>query len=109
VLGPDEAWGFVQALASSPVARMLGPTERHAEACQEVLALRDPAVRGGLDPSFATAVILREHGVRELLSTDPGMKRWRFLDVRDPMKEPWSPGTPPARRYRTLTRGKTTG
>lgn len=109
VLAPDEAWGFIQALAASPVVRLLGPTERHAEACGEVLALRDPAVRGGLDPSFATAVILREHGVRELLSTDPGMRRWRFLDVRDPLKEPWAPGAPPARRYRTLTRGKTSG
>ena len=76
----------------------------------EVLALRDPAVRGGLDPSFATAALLREHGVRELLSTDPGMRRWRFLDVRDPLKgEPWSPGAPPARRYRTLTRRKASG
>ena len=102
VLGPDDAWGFVQELAASPVVRLLGPTERHAEACVEVLTLRDPVARGGLDPSFATAVILREHGVRELLSTDPGMRRWRFLDVRDPLKGEWSPGARPARRYRML-------
>ena len=45
--------------------------------------------------------------MRELLSTDPGMRRWRFLDVRDPLRgEPWSPGARPARRYRTLTRRK---
>jgi hypothetical protein len=88
----------------------LGPTERHAEACAEILELRDAAVPGGLDPSFATAVLLREHGVRELLSTDPGMRRWRFLDVRDPLKgEPWSPAAAPARRYRTLTRRATRG
>jgi predicted nucleic acid-binding protein len=110
VLGADDAWGFIHALAASPVLRFLGPTERHAEACAEVLALRDPAVPGGLDPSFETAVLLREHGVRELLSTDPGMRRWRFLDVRDPVKgEPWSPGVRPARRYRTLTRRKSSG
>jgi hypothetical protein len=55
-------------------------------------------------------VTLREHGVRELLSTDPGMRRWRFLDVRDPLRgEPWSPGARPARRYRTLTRRKASG
>ena len=103
VLGPDEAWGVIQALVAGPGVRLLGPTERHAEACVEVLALRDPAVRGGLDPSFATAVLLREHGVRELLSTDPGMRRWRFLDVRNPFAgEPWAPGAAPSRRYRTL-------
>jgi len=110
VLGPDAAWGFIASLAASPCLRFLAPTERHAAACAEVLALRDPAAPGGLDPSFTTAVLLREHGVRELLSTDPGMARWRFLDVRDPLKgEPWSPGAPPARRYRTLTRRKATG
>jgi predicted nucleic acid-binding protein len=110
VLKPDDAWGFIQSLAESPVLRFLGPTDRHAEAASEVLSLRDPAVTGGLDPSFETAVLLREHGVRELLSTDPGMRRWRFLDVRDPLRgEPWSPGTAPARRYRTLTRRKASG
>ena len=110
VLGPDDAWGFIESLAASPVLQFLGPTERHAETCAEVLTLREPAVAGGLDPSFETAVILREHGVRELLSTDPGMRRWRFLDVRDPLKgEPWSPGGRPARRYRTLTRRKANG
>jgi uncharacterized protein len=105
VLGPDDAWGFIDALAASPVLRFLGPTERHAEACAQVLALRDPEAPGGLDPSFETAVILREWGVRELLSTDAGMRRWRFLDVRDPIRgEPWTPGAPPVRRYRTLSR-----
>src|SRR6185436_3230883 len=69
VLGPDEAWGFIDSLASCPVLRFLGPTPRHAGACAEVLALRDAEAPGGLDPSFETAVILREHGFRELLST----------------------------------------
>src|SRR5262245_28766176 len=107
VLKPDDAWGFIASLAESPVLRFLGPTERHADAAAEVLSLRDPAVTGGLDPSFETAVLLREHGVRELLSTDPGMRRWRFLDVRDPVRgAPWKPGAAPERRYRTLTRRK---
>jgi len=107
-LGPDAAWSFIETLATSPALRFLGPTERHAEVCAEVLALREPSAPGGLDPSFATAVLLREHGVRDLLSTDPGMRRWRFLDVRDPIQgEPWRPGEPPARRYRTLARRRT--
>lgn len=104
VLGPDEAWAFLEALLASPSLRMLGPTERHAEACAEVLALRDPAA-AGLPGSFLTAVTLREHGVRELLSPDPEMRRWRFLDVVDPLHgEGWAPGARPARRYRTFAR-----
>lgn len=104
-LGPDDAWGVIAALSASPSLQFLGATERHAEACAEVLTLRDPAASGGLDSSFSTAVLLREHGVRDLLSTDAGMRRWRFLDVRDPIRgEPWTPASPPVRRYRTLSR-----
>src|SRR5262249_40503144 len=105
VLGQDAAWSFIESLGASPSLRFLGATERHAAVCAEFPALRDPSAPGPLDPSFETAVLLREHGVRELLSTDPGMRRWRFLDVRDPVRgEPWTPGARPARRYRTLAR-----
>ena len=104
-LGPDDAWAFVEALAASPSLRLLAPGAGHAAACAEALALRDPQAAPGLDPSFATAAILREHGVRDVLSTDPELRQWRFLDVRDPLHgEPWTPVAPPRRRYRTLTR-----
>ena len=104
-LGADDAWAFIDALAASPSLRFLAPGPGHAAACAELLALRDPEAGPGLDPSFATAAILREHGVRELLSTDREMRRWRFLDVRDPLHgEPWSPAARPGRRYRTLSR-----
>jgi hypothetical protein len=88
---------------------MLGPTEHHAEACAEVLTLREPGT-DGLPGSFETAVTLREHGVRELLSPDPDMRRWRFLDVRDPFHgEGWVPGAPPVRRYRRFARSGARG
>ena len=104
-LGASDAWGFIEALAASPSLHFLGPGPGHAAACSEVLALRDPEAGPGLDASFETAVLLREHGVRELLSTDPEMRRWRFLDVRDPLHgEPWTATERPLRRYRTLTR-----
>lgn len=103
VLGATEAWGFIEALTGSPSLSLIGPTEHHAASCAEVLALAGVGAAGILDPSFATAVILREHGVRELLSTDPAMSRWGFLDVRDPLKgDSWTPLARPARRYRTL-------
>jgi predicted nucleic acid-binding protein len=103
-LGPTDAWAFLDALRASPSLRLLGPTERHAEACAEVLALR-AAGTTGLPGSFETAVLLREHGLRELLSPDPDMRLWSFLDVRDPFHgEGWVPGAPPARRYRRFAR-----
>ena len=108
-LGPADAWAFVEALQRSPSLRLLAPTERHAATCAEVLALREPGTTG-LPGSFFTAVLLREHGVRELLSPDRDMRRWRFLDVRDPLHgEEWSPAAPPARRYRRLSRSGVRG
>ena len=56
-----------------------------------------------MPPGLETAVLLREHGVRELLSADRGMRRFAFLGVRDPVHgEAWSPAERPARRYRVL-------
>lgn len=110
VLGPSDAWAFVEALTASPSLQLLGPTDRHAAVCEEVLSLAGAGFQGGLDPSFTTAVVLREHGVREILSTDPGLERWGFLEVRDPLKgEAWSPEARPTRRYRTLSGRRSRG
>lgn len=107
-LRPADAWAFVEALVRSPQVRLVGPTERHATVAAEVLARFDGGGADTLDRSFELAVVLREHGVREVLSTDPGLGRWTFLEVRDPLEgEPWTPGGPPASRYRTLTRRRT--
>ncbi len=103
-LRPEDAWGFVEELARSASVRFLGPTPRHAGVVAEVLGdLRGEVA--GLPPGLELAVVLREHGVRELLSCDRGMRRYRFLDVRDPVHgELWTPTERPARRYRTLSR-----
>ncbi len=103
---PVDAWGFIEELAQSPGLRFLGPTPQHAATVAEVLALTS-SDSPGLTPGFDTAVLLREHGVRELLSSDRSMRLYRFLDVRDPVHgELWTPAEKPARRYRTLTRRK---
>ena len=100
-LRPADAWAFLEALLASPSLRVLGPTEAHAAALAEVLASLPPD--GGIPPGLETAVLLREHGVRELLSADRGMRRFPFLEVRDPVHgEAWSPAEAPTRRYRVL-------
>jgi predicted nucleic acid-binding protein len=99
-LGAAAAWAFVAPLIASPALRLLAATPRHAETCEEVLAMLPAST---LPPGFETAVVLREHGVRELLSSDPGMARFPFLAVRDPLREPgWTPTATPLRRYRRL-------
>jgi len=100
-LAPSDALGFIEALLASASVTALGPTERHAAVLAELL----PATsRGGGAPAgLEIAAVLREHGVRELLSTDAGMRRFGFLSVVDPVHGPaWSPEAAPARRYRRL-------
>ena len=99
-LRPSDAWAFVESLLAGPSVRALGPTDRHAEVLAGILAAwPHDADLSGLE----TAAVLREHGVRELLTTDRAMRRFPFLAVHDPLHgEPWSPATPPARRYRVL-------
>jgi predicted nucleic acid-binding protein len=100
-LGAGDAVGFLQALLAAPGARPLAPGPRHAESLLELIAAGASPIR---DPQrLELAAVLREHGVRELLTTDAGMRRWRFLSVVDPVENPqWRPGGRPQRRYRAL-------
>ena len=100
-LRPSEAWGFLGLVIASPAARLLAPGPRHAEALVETLAAA--GAERGLPTGLEIAVVLREHGVRELLSADPGMRRYPFLSVTDPLHAPgWRSDAPPERRYRVL-------
>lgn len=101
-LKPGDAWAFVESLMASESLRMLSPTERHGAVLAEVLSSMSDNV--GVPIGLETAVVLREHGVRELLSADRGMRRFPFLSVQDPVHgEPWTPDAKPLRRYRALT------
>jgi predicted nucleic acid-binding protein len=100
-LRPSDAWAFIGQLIASPSGRTLGPTERHGQALVEVMGMI-PA-EGPLPAGLETVITLREHGIRELLSADRGMRSFPFLVVRDPLRgEPWTPSSPPLRRYRSL-------
>ena len=100
-LSPADAWAFVAELAAAPTARLLGPTERHATALAEAFAAAPAGA--GLPAGLELAAVLREHGVREVLTTDRSLREFAFLDVRDPFADAgWTPEAPPRRRYRRL-------
>lgn len=97
-LRAEEACGFLELLLSGPAARPLAPTARHAEVLREVAAMLPG--EAGLPEGIETATLLREHGVRELLSFDPALRRYPFLTVINPLRRDIEPG--PRRRYRML-------
>jgi len=102
-LGPGDAWGFVESLMASETVHLLSPTARHGEVLAELLAGAGAGAEPGMPAGLEIAVVLREHGVRDLLSADRGMRRFAFLSVQDPVHgDAWSAEARPARRYRML-------
>lgn len=79
-----EARGFVQAVLDSPSARVLLETPRHADVLTEVLR-ETPGLRGNDLHDVHIATVMREHGVREVVTRDTGFHRFAFLTVTDPL------------------------
>ena len=100
-LAPREAAGYLTTLLESPSVVPIGPTRRHADVVAELLHELPPG--SALPPALELVAVLREHGVREVLSADPSLRRFAFLSVIDPIHgPPWSPAAAPVRRYRRL-------
>lgn len=82
-LNVSDAWSFVSALLAAPAVSLLVPTERHARVAREVFE-ELPALSGNVVHDAATAVLMREHGIKTIYTRDTDFHRFRFLDVVDP-------------------------
>jgi toxin-antitoxin system PIN domain toxin len=80
----EEAWGFLVALLESPGLGMLVPTLRHAEVAGQVLR-ELPHLAGNILHDAHTAILMREHGVRQVCTRDTDFHRFPFLEVVDPV------------------------
>lgn len=78
------AWGFVKALLASPALGLLGPTQRHADVADQVIA-ELPHLAGNLLHDAHTAILMREHGIRRILTRDTDFHRFPFLEAVDPL------------------------
>jgi toxin-antitoxin system PIN domain toxin len=78
------AWAFVEAVVAAPALRILVPTDRHPEVA--TITFRElPHLRGNLVHDARTAVLMREHGVRRIVTRDTDFHRFPFLEVVDPL------------------------
>jgi predicted nucleic acid-binding protein len=75
---------FYGTLWISPTANILLPTGRHAELLS-VLVSDTPHLRGNILRDAHTAVLMREHGIREIYTRDTNFHRFPFLKVIDPV------------------------
>lgn len=80
-----EAMEFLRPLANNPRFQWLAAGERHFEILEDTLAsLTHPA--GNLFFDVRTAVLMREHGVREIYTTDTDFLQFPELKVINPLR-----------------------
>ena len=77
------AWRHVEALLASPGLTLLAETDRHPSVARAVID-EMPALRGNLFHDAHTAILMREHGIRRIVTNDADFHRFRFLEVVDP-------------------------
>lgn len=80
-----EAWNFIQAILGSPGLGILVPTERHPMVLEQVIG-EIPHLAGNLLHDAHTAVLMREHGIRQIVTRDADFHRFSFLEVIDPLQ-----------------------
>lgn len=79
-----EAWSFLEAIMASPALRILSATNRHAVVLAEVIT-DVPHIAGNLVHDGHTATLMREHGVKQIVTRDTDFHRFPFLEVVDPL------------------------
>jgi len=77
------AIAFVRSLIASPGLSILVATERHGDVAARVIA-ELPWLAGNLIHDAHTAILMREHGVRQICTRDADFHRFPFLEVVDP-------------------------
>ena len=79
-----DAWRFVAALVASPGLEVLAPTDRHAAVAARVFD-EIPHLAGNLVHDAHTAILMREHGIRRIVTRDTDFHRFPFLEPIDPI------------------------
>jgi toxin-antitoxin system PIN domain toxin len=80
-----DAWSFVQAMLASSGLGILVATERHAMVAEQVIG-EIPHLSGNLLHDAHTAILMREHGIRQICTRDADFHRFPFLEVIDPLQ-----------------------
>jgi toxin-antitoxin system PIN domain toxin len=84
-LKPKQALEFVRSLTAREELAILTPTGRHFEVLAAVVdQLSQPC--GNLFHDIHTAVLMREHGVPEIVTADADFLQFDFLKVINPLK-----------------------
>jgi uncharacterized protein len=78
------AWSFVTALLAAPGFGLLVETDKHAAIVDELLA-QVPFAAGNLMHDLHTVALMREHGVRRIVTRDADFHRFSDIETVDPL------------------------
>jgi toxin-antitoxin system PIN domain toxin len=78
------AWAFVRVLLAAQSLTILVPGARHAAVAEQTIN-EVPLLRGNLLHDAHTAILMREHGIRKIVTRDADFGRFPFLEPADPM------------------------
>ena len=81
----DQAWSFMAAVLASPSCSVLLPTDGHEAVLRTLLDEVGASVRGNVLHDAQTAVLMREHGLRRIVTRDTDFHRFPGLEVVDPL------------------------
>ena len=80
------AWQFIRVLMTSPGFSILIPTARHDEVARDVIS-ELPHLSGNMFHDAHTAILMREHGLKRIVTRDTDFHRFPFLESLDPVIE----------------------
>ena len=80
-LNLDTSWGFVAGLIRQPGVLMLAETAVHQETVELCLA-EAPRIQGNLLHDFHLAVLMREHGIKRILTEDRDFLMFPWIEVQ---------------------------
>ncbi len=78
------AWEFLDSVLAAPSVRVLIATGQHRQVLREILR-EMPHLTGNLFHDAHIAALMREHGVRTIVTRDADFYRFPFLEVVDPL------------------------
>lgn len=75
---------YLEAIRAAPAFSLLAHTRRHEAVLREVIE-ECPWASGSMLHDVHTAVLMREHGVKEIRTADSDFLKFEFLEVVNPL------------------------
>jgi toxin-antitoxin system PIN domain toxin len=82
-MNTEHAWSFLQELVSQPSCTIIAETPLHAEVLADCLA-ESPRLSGNILHDFHSSVLMREHGIRQVLTLDRDFHAFPWVEVELP-------------------------